>query len=490
MKGHTFKRCSCPVVRDPIGRRLTCRKRHGTWWYAYELPPGSDGVRRRVREGGFLTEREAAEAMTQSMVGLRGHVVPETRSTVAEYLDRWLASKASLRSSTRRSYAEHIRLYLKPGLGHRRLVELGDTDVDQLYTAMRQLGQPFDGHLSDTLSRLCAARSNPSRIPALTDARIRRVHATLLSALNGAVKRRLIPLNPALHVELPRGRRPRAVVWTDERVRAWRLTGRRPAVAVWTAAQVGAFLDGATHDRLYPLFHLIAYRGLRRGEAVGLRWEDLDLTAGSLQVSQQVVQLGWATEIGPPKTESGARTVSLDRTTCQVLGRWRDLQWRESEPLGTAARNGLVFTREDGSPLHPDLATDRFAQLARRAGLPPIRLHDLRHTAASLALQAGIPMKVVSEQLGHSSLAITADTYTSVLPAVARAAAEAVAEVIPRRPRDPFTPAPATIRPQSRPGEASVRIIRRESPQVRGGGPRGNRTHNPRIKSPLLYRLS
>ena len=206
-------------------------------------------------------------------------------------------------------------------------------------------------------------------------------------------------------------------------------------MAVWTVEQTGAFLDAATRDRLYPLLHLIADRGLRRGEAVGLRWEDVDLGARSMQISQQVVQLGWATEIGAPKTDSGARTVSLDQGTAEVLRRWRRIQEDEMRVPGDRwAETGYVFTREDGTPVHPDLASDGFQRLLRTARLPPIRLHDLRHTAASLALQAGVPMKVVSEQLGHSSLAITADTYTSILPGVAKAAAEAVAAVMPRRP--------------------------------------------------------
>jgi integrase len=145
------------------------------------------------------------------------------------------------------------------------------------------------------------------------------------------------------------------------------------------------------------------------------------------------VQLGWATEVGEPKTDSGSRTVTLDSLTVAALRAWRERQEAERAAWGTAwHETGLVFTREDGSQLHPDLATDTFQRLTRQAKLPPIRLHDLRHTAASLALQAGVPLKVVSEQLGHSSLAITADTYTSVLPVVAHAAAEAVAGIIPR----------------------------------------------------------
>jgi len=231
---------------------------------------------------------------------------------------------------------------------------------------------------------------------------------------------------------------------------------------------------------------------------VGLRWLDVDLEHRSLRVTQQVVQLGWATEIGAPKTDSGERTISLDAATVAVLGNWRNRQVLHRTAWGADwVDSGLVFTRANGAALHPDLATDAFARILRTAGLPPIRLHDLRHTAASLALQAGVPMKVVSEQLGHSSLAITADTYTSVLPAVARAAAEAVAGVIPRGTRkggvlhQPRVPGP--IRAQSPLQRGSTHGTEDNPGRITAGqrgGPRGDRTHNPRIKSPLLCQLS
>jgi integrase len=315
-----------------------------------------------------------------------------------------------------------------------------------------------------------------------------------------AVKRKLLLDNPAMHVELPSARRPKAVVWTDERVAAWRRTGVRPPVAVWTPEQTGAFLDAAMHDRLYPIYHLIAYRGLRRGEAVGLRWEDLDIVGRQLVVTQQVVQLGWETEIGAPKTDSGARVVALDAGTVAVLQAWRLVQQAEAQAWGSAWQHtGFVFTREDGAGLHPDLVTDTFHRIATAAGLPPIRLHDLRHTAASLALQAGVPLKVVSEQLGHSSLAITADTYTSILPAVAHAAAEAVADTVPRR--SPKTEqehengdsTPLAVRWQSGSQEGSMTAkteIDETKDQLRWGAPSGTRTPNPLIKSQLLCLLS
>jgi integrase len=496
VKGHTFKRCPCGTLRDHLGRRVNCPKKHGSWYYAHELSPGPDGRRRQSKMGGFPTEREARKALNDALSGVhRGTHVQIGRQRVGEYLDQWLSGKGQLRSSTRRSYQEHVELYLRPGLGHLRLADLRDVDIERLYAAMGHLGrETVTPKPPPELPRLLQARKGPAPTRPLSAATIRRVHATLMSALNNAVKRKRISHNPAAYVELAAGRRPKAVVWTEDRVAAWRRTGVRPPVAVWTPHQTGSFLDQATEDRLYPLFHVVAYRGLRRGEAVGLRWEDLDLDAAEARITQQVVQLGWRTETGAPKTDSGVRTVSLDAATVTVLREWRATQTAEREAWGAAwQESGLVFTREDGSPIHPDLATDTFERLYRRADLPPIRLHDLRHTAASLALQAGVPLKVVSEQLGHSSLAITADTYTSVLPAVAQASAEAVAGIVPRAPRDSSGAAPFPFRSHDAQKEADMKIIQTRTgkkTQVKAGGPPGARTLNPRIKSPLLCQLS
>ncbi len=205
--------------------------------------------------------------------------------------------------------------------------------MEDLYGALRQLGRG-DAAGSLTLERLLKSRVTPAQ--ALSAATVRRVHATLMSALNTAAKRRLIPFNPAAYVDLQSGRRPKAVVWTEERVAAWRATGERPKVAVWTPEQTGKFLDHTRTDRLYPLFHLVAFRGLRRGEAVGLPWTDVDLAGGSVTVSEQIVQLGWATERGAPKTDSGARMVALDAETAEVLREHRAGQQAAREAWGEA----------------------------------------------------------------------------------------------------------------------------------------------------------
>jgi integrase len=477
MKGSTYKRCGCT---DTDGKPLGANcprlrgKSHGTWYLYAELPNGPGGARRRKRQGGFATQRDAQAALVDLLdrVQKRTHV-DAGRQTLGVYLDDWLAGKAKLRPSTHRTYAEHIRLYLKPALGHLRLDQLAVVDIERMYAAIRQLGNPGGNGASPELQAMHAARERRPLPRSLTDARLRRIHTTLMSALNTAVKRRLLPYNPAAHVELASGRRPKAVVWTEQRVAQWRATGERPKVAVWLPSQTGAFLDHAQHHRLYALLHLIAFRGLRRGEAIGLRWTEVDLEHNALTVSTQILQLGSRVEAGKPKSESGERTIALDAATVEVLRLYRARQQAEQQAWGEAwIDNGMVFTAEDGSPLVPDQVSRLFARLIKEADLPPIRLHDLRHGAATLALAGGVNLKVVSEMLGHSTIAITADTYTSVLPEVAREAAEAAARIVPRT-TPPGASVPITS-PSAGPATTAKRP-RTTKPQVSGG--RGIRTH-------------
>jgi integrase len=430
MKGSTFKRCGCTEVIDGKRRQLGARcpklrradgtwnPRHGTWSFATSTAVA--GKRKPVVRGGFATQGEAQAALDAVRERVRKGLVVNDRLTVGEYLREWLTAKGNVRASTLRSYQQHITKYLEPELGYVRLVELRAT------------------HVADALAAVTSSAANRQR-----------VRATLRSALSAAVRQQLIPTNPAAHVELPSGKRPKALVWTPERVQRWReavdrlhaanaedpslpkleAAARPPSpVMVWTPEQVGAFLDAAEGNALYALFHLIAHRGLRRGEACGLGWADVDLDRGQVAIRTQLVQHGWAVHEDAPKSEAGERTIALDTGTVAALKAHRQRQAEERLRWGSAwVDSGKVFTREDGSPLHPATATARFHKIRAGAELPPIRLHDLRHSAASLMLAAGVPAKVVQETLGHSTVGLTLDTYTSVYTEVAAEAAEATA---------------------------------------------------------------
>jgi integrase len=399
VKGEVKRRCGCSLPAGQACPRLGRERGHGSWTIRADLGPGVDPrggfrQRRQSRRSGFRTKAEAEEALARMLAELGDGTRPDDRRlTVSAYFAEWLESRrVDLRATTWRSYEGHVRLYLAPYLGHVRLAELRAAHVESAYAAVRKAQQ---------------GQARP-----LSAASMHRLHATLMSALNEAVKRRLLTHNPAAHARLERAPRPKP--------------------RVWAAATVGAFLAHAQQDRLAALYHLGVLRGLRRGELAGLRWVDVDLEAGSLQVVQQIVQLGYKTAVSEPKTARGVRTVALDPGTVGVLREHRRRQAEERLGWGGAwVDTGLVFTREDGSPLHPEYVTRHFQVLAKNAGLPRIRLHDLRHTAATLALAAGVEMVVVSRQLGHSSLSITADTYTHVLPAVATDAAERVAALVP-----------------------------------------------------------
>jgi integrase len=280
----------------------------------------------------------------------------------------------------------------------------------------------------------------------LAAATLHRIHATLSAALNAARREGLIAANPARQVRLPRTRRPQAVVWLPDVVAAWEAFGIRPAVAVWTPTQLAEFLTRIRHHRLYAAFHLTALRGLRRGEVAGLRWCDVDLDGAVVRVAHQLQLRDGDLVIGPPKTRSGHRWVALDTLTVQVLRDHRERQLQELHELGVAD-TGYVFTDATGSPLAPPKLSDTFRRLVKFTGLPPVRFHDLRHGAASLEILAGADLKLVSDQRGHSSIVLTADTYVSILPAGVRDVVENVARLVldhglrvpgQRRSRRPF----------------------------------------------------
>jgi integrase len=247
---------------------------------------------------------------------------------------------------------------------------------------------------------------------------------------------------------------------------------------VWTPEQVGAFLDQIADDDLYAMWHLIAYRGLRRAEAVGLPDYDVDLDNAVIDIRETLVRAadGLDGDLDPedPKSDAGARSLSLDADTVTVLRAYRHRQKQRRLALGTAwVGSGRFFTKPNGEALSPSWVTQRFGYLVDRAsrlrtrctgttkdgrectrhvtgdgrcaqhggvsgspaernGLPPVRLHDLRHGSATYALAAGIQMKVVSEDLGHARTQTTEDLYVSVLPELKQASADAVAATIPR----------------------------------------------------------
>lgn len=511
-KGSTFKTCAC---RDEHGKRYgkDCPKlrrgngrwssTHGSWKYQLELPPTATGTRRApLRRAGFATQDDALQQMDRAkeLLAIAGddltiqiqiadlivatlrktRVLPAPEQvrkrvrtgqdlgrsiTVAEYLEEWLAGRKGLREGTRRSYASHIRLYLAPILGPILLERLRVGHVDAVFETIDELNERIIQARESGDLKLRAMVKGRRVVGPATKQRIR---ATLRSALNKAIQQRLIEVNVAALVELPSGKAPKALVWTDERVTGWesdftahieKMNARRKhmsklephkrigekinrldayigaprpsPVMVWTPALTRKFLDRARGHRLYAQYHLIAFRGLRRGESCGLRWVDLDLRNATAAIRWQITQIGPETFEGKPKTDAGEASVSLDTATIKELRAHKARQNTERLAAGEAwTETGYVFTTPTGEPVNPAEVTEQFEQLSMEAGLPPIRLHDLRHGAATFLLAAGYDMKVVQETLRLSSITIAADTYTSLLPQLARQSAEDAAAII------------------------------------------------------------
>jgi integrase len=434
-----YRSCNCreESTTGPDGRRQQgkllgsrCPKlkdsKHGAWFVRYEAPAKGNGGRRQPRLGPFRTRDEAKTALVEALGPAGGHAA-DRNTRLSEYLDRWLGwRETEVKPSTLESYAEAFALYWKPALGHLRLADIRDSHVRDVHAAMRKLNTLAEaGDLSEMLRRLAAARGTWHgkrfrRMP-LSEARIRRVTAPLVKALNDC---RSLPVNPAAGIG-GKVRRVKPLLWTEPRVAQWRKDGKRPAaVMVWTAAQCGQFLDSIETDRLYALFHLAAYWGLRRSELEHLDWADLDLATRRLHVR------------GDVKSDDSDRIITIDQGTAAVLEAWRERQLFERLEWDSGWQDsGRVFTRENGSPLRRGWIYEHFKTLVRKAGLPPVRFHDLRHGTATMLTAAGQPPKVVSEVLGHSTVSFTMDVYTEVAEELADAAASAIAAFVPRKSR-------------------------------------------------------
>jgi integrase len=240
---------------------------------------------------------------------------------------------------------------------------------------------------------------------------VRYVHTTLRCALRDAVADGIVVRNVAAQARPPRA--------------------RRIEMHTWTAAEVGTFLASVREDRLYVAWLLLATLGIRRGELLGLRWGDVDLTTGRIAIRQTLVMVDGKPAVAEPKTAKGRRSLMLAPEVLETLRTHRARQAAERLSWGADyTDSGLVITTEDGRPMHPETLSGLFVRQARRAGLPPIRLHDLRHSVASILLARGVHPKVVSELLGHATIALTLDTYSHVIPSLQQEAAGVVAAAV------------------------------------------------------------
>ena len=410
MRGHIRQRgkASFEYIVDvgtaPAQRCEVCHKRFWLERKPKESCPACGGrlreteERRRATKAGFHSSKEAQAAMAKVMVAVaeRSYVAP-SKTSVREYLTKeWLpAIKSTVRPTTYRSYVQHVSFHIVPHIGSLRLEKVNGATLNALYAKLASQGKR-DGKTG------------------LSPRTVHHVHTCLHRAFRDAVRWNRLFRNPVDAADPPRVSGP----------------GDRE-MKTWSAGQVRAFLAATKDDRLHPLWRLLCLTGMRRGEVLGVRWEDIDFEAARLAVRRSLIPLGGEVIVSEPKTARGRRSIALDVETVEVLKAQAARQLSEQQAHGEGwTDSGYLCTKEDGEPFHPEVVSRSFRQAVKKAMLPMIRPHDLRHTHATLALQAGIHPKVVSERLGHANISITLDTYSHAIPAMQEEAAERIAELV------------------------------------------------------------
>jgi integrase len=312
------------------------------------------------------------------------------RQTVAQFMQRWLvATKPALRERTWIRYEEYSRLHLVPEIGKVALTALTPLHLQRLYA-----------------KRLASG---------LSPTTVRHLHATLHRAFDQALRWGLVQRNVADLVAPPRA--------------------KHFAIATLTATQASDLLEAAGGNRLHALYVMALTTGMRQGELLGLRWRDVDLDRGAVQIRGSMQATRSGLQFAETKTAGSRRQVLLPARTVEALRQHRVAQSGERLRIGPAWEdNDLVFANEVGRPIAAgNLLKRSFEPLLRRAGLPRIRFHDLRHTSATLLLEEGVHAKIVSEMLGHTRISTTMDLYSHVTPTMQRRAADAFDAILASR---------------------------------------------------------
>jgi integrase len=368
------------------GEGTITRRKDGRWEARYYVQT-VNGAKRKVLYG--KTRAEARDKLAKALSDrIDGIVYDDENMTLGEYLDVWLTGSVfgSVRQSTYDRDTNLVTNHIKPVLGGLKLKKLNSAQVQSFYR-----------------SRLDAGLSGST---------VHKMHDILRRGLMQAVKWHLVPRNVAEAAKPP-----------------------RPApkeMQALSADEARRLLEAAAEDRLEALYVLAIHTGMRQGELLALRWQDVDLENAVASVRRTLTRSGGKVVFGEPKTKKSRRSIRLTPQAVEALRAHLKRQLRDIEILGDRYQDqGLVFTTDTGAPINPSNLRQRgFAPLLKRAGLPHMRFHDLRHTCATLLLSRGVHPKFVQELLGHATIAITLATYSHVMPSMGDATAKAMADAL------------------------------------------------------------
>lgn len=370
-------------------------ERSGAW--AYRVQWRENGTRRSKRAQGFPTKAHAQQALNDVLKEIYSGRAVTPAGNVADFMREWLDTyerSGKVKHTTAVAVRDHVERHIVPRLGDMQLGKLSPQHVARFYADLLTSGE---------------VRHKSKR--GLSPKTVRNIAQTLRKALADGVKYGRVGRNVADVVDLPR----------------W----ERKELKTWNPNEIGQFLVHVdkTGEYLGPVWRFMFATGVRRGEMCGLRWADIDLVEALVTIRQTRLDVRGETITDTPKTRKSRRTISLDTATVVALAHLKNAQEAAAQTLG-GWHSDLVLTDLDGQPITPETLTRRFRQSARAVGLPVLRLHDIRHSAARTMLEAGVAVHIVAGRLGHSSPATTLNVYAQFMPHADRLAADLVGNAL------------------------------------------------------------
>ncbi len=365
------------------------KRKDGRWEGRYVVGRDPDTGKMVTKNVLGKTQAEVKEKLRKAIDDSRQlDYTKEGKYTVGQWLDEWFDAyaKVKVRASSHQTYKGYIENHIKPNIGDIPIEKLTSLRLQKFYRKLLTEGR---------VPRI-ESENQPKGLSAKT---VRNIHQVISSAMSMAVKHKLILSNPAEGCELPK---------VEHR-----------EMRTIPAEQLGAFLREAKESGVYELYYLDLATGLRRGELLGLKWDDIDLDQGVIHVRRQVYHIDGEIREVPLKTKHSYRSISISKDAVELL---REMKKRKVSEY--------VFPSPTGGPISPDSVLHMLHRVLKRAGLPSMRFHDLRHSFATLALQNGVDIKTVSGMLGHFSAGFTLDTYAHVTTAAQKEAANTMRNVL------------------------------------------------------------